>query len=432
LNILWLLDVKHRYGLRHGATLRYLHFSRGMVAKGHRVFFVVTNHGEQDVAGRASFLEQWKNDRVLTDYVEVSSYKHPRWLGKLSWLAFHPRARNAMLSFRQAEYRNTIQQLVKRWSTDVCIISERASLFLLPRLNDLIPTIIDWCDSGVLYAGREIRTLVRSMEIRRVPVEARNLVRALADETFYSRYSVNLVVSRVDKTVFDVLNRRPGLNQVISNGVDPPSKAHSDGKDPRRLIISGTMDFPPNYQGALWFIENVFPALLKNRPDLRLVIAGQRPVPALLAKASERIIVTGQVADMGSEIARSQLFVAPLVSGGGFKNKVVEALANETYVVGTPLAFEFLGEKLRSSLLLARSATEFVAHIERYLDHPEEFAPRLREALRMVQEEYVWEIKVGELEDLCLRVTASRARSHCKNESRLDHRSVRTDSIREQ
>jgi hypothetical protein len=32
-----------------------------------------------------------------------------------------------------------------------------------------------------------------------------------------------------------------------------------------QLIFTGNMDFPPNYQSALWFIDEVFPLLKKSR-----------------------------------------------------------------------------------------------------------------------------------------------------------------------
>jgi glycosyltransferase involved in cell wall biosynthesis len=402
-NILWLLDIKHQYGLRHGATLRYVNLAKRLVARGHRVYFVLTNYRDQDLAPRNSYLDKLRDAHVFTDYVEVDSYTHPRLLGKLSWLAIHPRARNAMLASQQAEYKSKMVALMDRFAADVCMISQRACLILLPEITGVVPTIVDWCDSASLLAMREIPLIISSGNWKQVPSEGRNLVRAVTDEAFYSRYSANIIVSKVDKKMFDRLNGRPTLNHVLSNGVDLPLERQIPvKKDPQRLIISGSMDYPPNYSGALWFIDKVMPILLGRNPDLQVVIAGQKPVPELLAKANRNIVVTGEVPDLGSEIARSQLFLAPLFSGSGFKNKVVEALANETYVLGTPMALEFLDGNLRSKLLVAKSPTEFATCIERYLKGPQDFAPRLEEAIQIVREEYLWESRVEELEELCL------------------------------
>ena len=69
------------------------------------------------------------------------------------------------------------------------------------------------------------------------------------------------------------------------------------GKDPNRLIFTGTMDFSPNYDGALWFIKYVMPLLIRKRNNIRLVIAGQLPIPSLLESASENVEVLGFVPD---------------------------------------------------------------------------------------------------------------------------------------
>jgi len=123
-----------------------------------------------------------------------------------------------------------------------------------------------------------------------------------------------------------------------------------------RLIFSGNMNFPPNYQAAIWFIDNVFPLVRKAHPEAHLVVAGANPVPELLQPAGDYIRVTGYVAGMNDEIAASSLYVAPLITGGGFKNKVIEALGNRTYVAATPMALEFLDAATIRKILVGNSA----------------------------------------------------------------------------
>ena len=88
-------------------------------------------------------------------------------------------------------------------------------------------------------------------------------------------------------------------------------------------IFSGRMDFPPNYQSALWFIDRVLPRVTAKEPAVELVIAGPNPVPGLRARSGANVRVTGYTDDLGADIAASQLYVAPMVSGSGFKNKVI-------------------------------------------------------------------------------------------------------------
>jgi glycosyltransferase involved in cell wall biosynthesis len=410
LTILWLLDIEHQYRDRHGATLRYTNFSKGLIARGHRVYYLVTNRPNRARKERAHYLEELKKGNFLTDFFEVDEYKYPRLKGKLSKLAIHPRAQSWLLTSAQAEYKNRIYELVRQLSADICIISERACLFLLPELSRLSATVIDWCESSALYEAREIRLLLRAGEFRQLATEGKALIDAVIEEVFYGRYAAaNIVVSRADKRVLDRLNGRPLQNHVVHNGVTVSAQdAAIVTKWPGRLIFSGSMNFPPNYKGAVWFIENVMPLVIERNKTIQLVIAGQKPIPELLAKANEHINITGLVPDLRAEISKSQLYIAPLISGTGFRNKVIEAIASGTYVIGTPMALEFLDDRLRRTLLVAKTPKDFAAQIEEFLKNPRAFDDRLSEAMGIVREKYQWANRVKELENLCHQVLCVR------------------------
>ena len=426
MTIVWILDIDPRHGLRHGATLRYLNLSRGLLGAGHQVYFIVTNYASCNTERRNQYLESLQNEGYFTGYVEFEEPIYPQPRTKLSRLLTHPRLRDATLRSVRCEYQNSVEQVLRAKSADVCILSDRRLLFLLPNLERLLPSIIDWGDSFTAYALRDIRLLLNGRDLRRLRPALRALVDAVIEETFYGRYSsMNIVVSPGDKRWFDRLNRRPARNQVLLNGINRSAFADAGltssnlqlpKKLPNTLIFSGTMSFPPNYQAALWFIERVMPLLIRRNPAIRLAIVGQEPVPALLAKAGNHVEITGLVPDLLTRIARSQLFVAPLVSGTGFRNKVIEALASGTYVIGTPMALEFLDERLRSKLLTAPTAEIFADQILAFLAGPDKFDQRLRESIEIVREEYLWPVRVRQFEDLCQSLKVDRAASQvCAN-----------------
>jgi glycosyltransferase involved in cell wall biosynthesis len=216
------------------------------------------------------------------------------------------------------------------------------------------------------------------------------MAEAFVEERYYGRRSdFNLAVSPVDKSYLDRANGLPERNRVLLNGVESRA-AEPCPKVRGRIIFSGIMDFPPNYKSALWFIDEVFPLLRRERPDIKLVIAGGKPVEELRARADERIEVTGYVEDLRREIARSELYVAPLVSGGGFKNKVVEAVAAGTYVVATSMAVEFLGPEARRHLLVADTPREMADRVLAYLEDPRKYDADLAALTRIVNEELTW------------------------------------------
>ena len=108
-------------------------------------------------------------------------------------------------------------------------------------------------------------------------------------------------------------------------------------------------------------------------------------------------------------IAASSLYVAPMIMGGGFKNKVVEALISGTYVAATPMAVEFLGPEAVNQMLVGDSAESLAVHIVHFLSHPEEFDARLSALHAMVAREFSWEHRTAELLEIVEQVLRARS-----------------------
>ena len=157
------------------------------------------------------------------------------------------------------------------------------------------------------------------------------------------------------------------------------------------------MNFIPNADAAIWFVREVFPKIIAEVPNAHLVIAGANPIPTVRALANERITVTGYIEDMGREIARSTVYVAPLISGGGFKNKVIEAIANRTCVVATSVAVEFLDPHIRQSIRVADSPPAMAESIVEVLRAPEAVEPDVESLYRRVGETFSWKARAKEL-----------------------------------
>ncbi len=175
MNILWFLDIDAKYGPRHGGTLPYTHLSRGLVAHGHRVYFLVIRRAGQAQGKRNEFLEGLRGEGCFTDYIELDECPVPPIMRKLSRLAIHPSAQQKLLASYQVEFKTQIDTLLKKLAIDVSIMSDRTCLFLLPWLSSLGVTIIDWCDSAVLFEMREIRVLAKKGEICRAATQSQGI-----------------------------------------------------------------------------------------------------------------------------------------------------------------------------------------------------------------------------------------------------------------
>jgi glycosyltransferase involved in cell wall biosynthesis len=149
---------------------------------------------------------------------------------------------------------------------------------------------------------------------------------------------------------------------VVPNGVDAEYFAPRDRPEiERSCAFWGRLDFGPNVQALQWFCRRVWPTVQNVASDARLNIYGFQPTEVVRQLArSEGIELIPDLPDLRDEIARQQLVVLPFVSGGGIKNKLLEAAAMGKAIVCSPRACGGLRLDAAAPIRVARSAAEWV------------------------------------------------------------------------
>jgi len=129
-----------------------------------------------------------------------------------------------------------------------------------------------------------------------------------------------------------------------------------------RIAFSGVMNYRPNVDAALFLVKKVLPCI---KADVEVRIVGRNPLPEVekLQESDPRVIVTGAVANVADELRLSDIYVAPMVSGVGILNKVLEAMACGLPVVLTPLVAGNFPRRSKS-MLVAQSAPEIALAID--------------------------------------------------------------------
>ena len=389
--LLWLIGLDHESGMRHGGNLRWFNLSRELLARGGKVYFGMNRGQESDLAARRRYLDELQRDGFISGHF-VLDYHYPRWRGRVAALfGGHPRLLNRLLRAARTGATQAIEDLVRRHQVEVILVSDRSFLFLTESLGRRTPVLVDWVDSFVLYHRRAVARHFRRGEVRAGLAALRNLVTYSLQERYYgARAAANLVASPVDKRCLDELTRMPERTHSLLNGLSISPPVEPSAKLPMRLIFTGNMNFPPNHEAAVWFIDEVLPLIHRSRPEVVFTVAGRNPLPALIGRAGPSVQILGDVPDISTEIAASALYVAPLVSGGGFKNKVIEAISCGTFVVSTARGVEFLDSVLSELLLVADSPSAFAEHVVRFLQDPKPFEARLPTLQARIGSEYTW------------------------------------------
>ncbi|HOU24511.1 MAG TPA: glycosyltransferase [Anaerolineae bacterium] len=197
---------------------------------------------------------------------------------------------------------------------------------------------------------------------------------------------------------------------VVPNGVDTRGiQMRSDPGGPPTLVYVGSMDYPPNAEAVRSFVIETFPMIERSQPDVRLLLVGRNPPPSVVSLTRSNVIVTGTVPDVAPYYEQSHVAIVPLISGGGTRLKILEALAQGVPVVSTPVGAEGLDLTPDQDLLIANTPESFASRVVQLLNEPALRAALASHGRRTVATRYDWN-KIGEglLEVYALAAARSR------------------------
>lgn len=197
---------------------------------------------------------------------------------------------------------------------------------------------------------------------------------------------------------------------VVPNGVDVEAFQPSNTTpDPERILFFGAINYFPNQDGVVHFIDHTLPLILAKRPQAKLWIVGPGARKPVVDRQTESIVITGFVDDLNEHLDKAAVVVVPLRIGGGTRLKIVEAMAKGKAIVSTRIGAEGLDIVHGTHALLADTPEEFATHVEALLADPS-LAQRIGAAAReLAVERYSWTAVVKTLEEFYLRLREERA-----------------------
>ena len=130
------------------------------------------------------------------------------------------------------------------------------------------------------------------------------------------------------------------------------------------LSFIGALDWMPNYEGLMWFLDNVWEKLSLRFPNLKFHIAGRHTPPSLMNLKMKNVIVYGEIPDASKFINAHSIMVVPLLSGGGMRAKILEGMAHGKVVLSTTLGLEGIDAKNKKDVLIADTPNAIIRNIE--------------------------------------------------------------------
>lgn len=190
---------------------------------------------------------------------------------------------------------------------------------------------------------------------------------------------------------------------VVPNGVDTeqyrPDIVAPASLGEEALVFTGKMDFRPNVDAVLWFCSKVLPAIQNAVPEVQFYIVGKNP-HARLAPLRQRpgVTLTGFVEDVRPHIAAATVYVVPLLTGGGTRLKILEAMSMGKAVISTTLGCEGIHAAADRDIVLADSADGFAQQSVALLEDKARRDDLGRAARAFVEIHFDWQTVTAPLE----------------------------------
>lgn len=139
------------------------------------------------------------------------------------------------------------------------------------------------------------------------------------------------------------------------------------------FVTIGNFLHEPNWNGALFLKESIWPIIRKHLPNAELHVYGAYPSPKVnqLHQPKDGFLIKGRAENAHEVMSKARVCLAPLRFGAGLKGKLIDAMECGTPSVTTPIGAEAMHGKLDWAGIIANDAEDFAkASIDLYTNQP--------------------------------------------------------------
>lgn len=380
-----ILQVNNKvpYPTKDGGAIACMNMIKGFSHLGHDVTVLAMNTQKHHVTPE----EIPDNIKELADFRLVDVPASIRPVSALVNLLFSGKPYNAV-RFIDRNFATALEHLLDEKEFDIVQLE---GLYVCP----YIPLIRGKTKALIAYRSHNIefeiwqRTAALSKGWKKQYLK--NLSRRIRrfETGMLNTYDVLVPITSRDEAMLNELgNRKPAL--VSQTGIDS-SVLIPNARDLEypSVFHIGSLEWSPNQEGLLWFIDHCWPDIHKKHPELKFYIAG-RNAPEWLSQKFEgrNIEFLGEVEDAYAFMNSKAVMIVPLFSGSGMRIKIIEGMALGKSIVSTPIGAEGIGVVKGKHLLIAETSREFIDAVSELVDSRKKFEEIGGNAIEFIHENF--------------------------------------------
>jgi len=152
---------------------------------------------------------------------------------------------------------------------------------------------------------------------------------------------------------------------VIPFGINLSDYFYQEIEQTKQVAIFhlGALDWKPNIEGVVWFLEDIWNDLVAKFPNLTFKLAGRHIPDWLEEKNYKNLEIVGEVDSAIDFIGAQNIMLVPLLSAGGMRVKIIEGMALGKVVMSTKVGAEGITALDRKHILIADNKEDFIAQI---------------------------------------------------------------------
>ncbi len=359
-----ILSNKPPYPPKDGGAIGIFNLSKTLASLGHSVFILAMNTSKHKI----NPAETISISNLKLKYIDINTGINP--LKALKNLFFSKLPYNAE-RFISQDYINELIKILNQSSFDVVQFEGPYLWFCIDIIRGLTNAKISMKSHNIEYeiwqrSAQLEKDIIKKFYLFHLAKRIKKF-----EISLYNHFDFIYAVTPREKEVFLKMGViKPIL--IVPTGIDPPKRDFILNFNNESIFHLGALDWLPNQEGLLWFINKIWPTVIRKYPDLKFHIAGRNAPPWILKHFKKKnIIYHGEIEDSYSFICKYGIMIVPILSGSGMRVKIVEGMSLAKPIITTSIGAEGLDVKDGEDIVIADTVESFTAKLSELIENKE-------------------------------------------------------------